>query len=543
MGAVPAVPVERDTLVKSARHNLCETAPISVGRNIASNSSMGIGGMLSGFLVQVLTARYFGASPDMDAFLVAFLLLSFMQSQLQSGGIVAMAFIPSFNRALREGVKEARAFFATTSVLTILLAFCFSLVCLLLATPIVHLLGAGLSSESMALAVRIFKMFSFLFLPLALGALFSAALRAEGHFFAVAFGPVVVNCCIVGSLVLLETCTGIMSYVWGWTLGFLCQLVLVLRPLVTWRALDLRLVSWKNHHLRVFAKTTSFLLLDVLSGLLLLAVERNMASALAPGTVSHINYAKLLYILPLRLVVSPVQLVMFSLFAQHFAAGRTDEMKRASVKTLSLLVFLMLPIALFIMCFSSDIVQLIYERGRFTPQDTQATAGLLTFYALSIPALALWWQLRMVSFALGNVTFPFVTGLLVLVLFYIGSHSLIEPLGASSLALNWAVSYYSASIVLGVGLAYRYDIPFWSSFVKPLWRLSPAVLATFGCISALHWFSFIPRGPDDASWEVAVRIVTYGTVVLGTYMAVAWAVGVEEVRTVSVMIGRRLKRF
>lgn len=499
--------------------------------------------MLSGFLIQVLTAKYFGASPDMDAFLVAFLVLSFMQSQLQSGGIVATAFIPSFNCALREGTKDARAFFATTSVLTILLAFCFSLACLLLATPIVHLLGAGLSPESAALAVRIFKIFSLLFLPLALGALFSATLRAEGRFIAVAFGPVVVNCCIVGSLVLLMTRTGIMSYVWGWTLGFLCQLVIVLRPLVTWPALDLRLVSWKDPHLRVFAKASTLLLFDVLIGLLILAVERNMASALVPGTVSHINYAKLLYIFPLRLVVSPVQLVMFSLFAQHFTAGRTDELKRVSAKTLSLLVFLMLPAALFIICFSSDIVQLIYERGQFTAHDTRATATLLIFYALSIPALALWWQLRMVSFTLGNIAFPLASGILALVLFYIGNRTLLGSLGASSLALNWAVSYYAASVVLGAGLAYRYGIPFWSSFVKPLWRLSPAVLASFGCISVFQWFSLIPEGPDVALWLVAVRIAIYGIAGLATYVAVAWAVGVEEVRTVSAMICDRLKRI
>jgi putative peptidoglycan lipid II flippase len=391
--------------------------------------------------------------------------------------------------------------------------------------------------------VKIFRNFSLLILPLALVALFSATLRAEGHFFAVAFGPVAVNCCIVGSLVLLLTRTGIMSYVWGWTLGILCQLVIVFRPFVTWRAFDLRLVSWKDPHLRIFAKTTTLLVLDVLSGLLLLAVERNMASALAPGTVSHINYAKLLYILPLRLVVSPVQLVMFSLFAQHFTAGRTDELKRASAKTLSLLVFLMLPTALFIMCFSSDIVQLIYERGRFTAQDTKATATLLTFYALSIPALALWWQLRLVSFTLGNVSFPLAAGILALVLFYVGNRALLGLLGAPSLALNWSIAYYVASLVLGAGLAYRYGIPFWSSLVRPLWRLFPAVLAAFGCIIAFQRFSLIPEGPDDASWVVAVRIATYGTAGLATYVAVAWAVGVGEVRIVRAMSCDHLKRF
>jgi putative peptidoglycan lipid II flippase len=234
---------------------------------------------------------------------------------------------------------------------------------------------------------------------------------------------------------------------------------------------------------------------------------------------------------------------MFSLFAQHFAAGRTDELKRISAKALSLVVFLMLPTALFIMCFSSDIVQLVYERGRFTAQDTGATAALLTFYALSIPASALWWQLRMVSFALGNAAFPLAASILAFVLFYIGNRALLGPLGAASLALNWAVSYFAASVVLGAGLAYRFGIPFWSSLVKPLLRLSPAVLAAFGCISAFQRLSLVPQGHNDASWVVAVRIATYGTAGLATYVTFAWAAGVEEVRTVRAMSCDLLKKF
>lgn len=499
--------------------------------------------MLTGFVLQALAAKYFGASPDMDAFLVAFLLLSFLLGQLQSGGLVATAFIPSFNAAIREGAKEARRFFTTACVLTSLLAVCLSLGCLLLATDIVHFLGEGLSPDSAALAVRIFRGLSLLFLPLVLASILSASLRTEGRFLAVAFGPVAINCCIIVSLVLLVPGAGIMSYVWGWSLGILVQCLIVARPLISWPTIDLRLVSLKDPHLRFFAISSSVLFLDAMSGLLLLAVERNMASGLAPGTISHLNYARPLFMIPLRLVVSPAQVVLFALFAQYVAAGRAGELRSTSAKAMRLTVFLVLPAALFIMCFSKDIVQLLYERGQFVAQDTEATATLLTFYALSIPVMALWFQLRSISFALGNVSLPLAASILALVLFYTGNRLFLGPLGAPSLPLTWAAAYCAACLVLGAGVTYRHALPIWGPLLKPLLRLCPAMLAAFGCISAMEQLSLVPRGSDDAWLVMAVRVAAYGTAAGVTYVAVAWAVGVEEVKTISAMGYDRLEKF
>lgn len=227
-----------------------------VGRHIASNSLLSLGVMVTGFAVQVVTAKFFGASPEMDAFLVGFLLLSFLLTQLQAGGIASTAFIPPFNAAIQEGAREARSFFTTTVVLACLVAACLSSACLLLATEIVHAIGPGLSPEAAALAVKVFRVFSLLFLPLTLAALLSASLQAESRFVASAFAPVAINCCVIVSLVFLATRAGIMSYVFGLSLGLLVQCVILLRPLTSWPTIDLSLLTWKNPRLRVLITTT-----------------------------------------------------------------------------------------------------------------------------------------------------------------------------------------------------------------------------------------------------------------------------------------------
>lgn len=541
--AVTDRPLSKDRLTTPVGHNRDDSPPIAVGTNIAITSILSLGGMLSGFIMQVLTAKYFGASAEMDAFLVAFLLLSFLQSQFQAGGIMSSAFIPPFAASLREGPRTARALFSSAAVVVAAVASILSLACVLCADYLIHYLGDGLAPNSFSVAVAIFRLLSILALPLSLAGLFSATLQAQGRFVAAAAAPMVVNCSIAISIVFLVQEQGIMSYVWGLSIGILSNMLLVSRPLAVDPTLDLPLVSWRNPHLRLFLTTASLLLFDAFSGLLLLAAERHFAALLAPGTLSHMNYAKSLYTLPLRLVVTPAQVVLFSLLSRHFALGKTHELQEASAKALALTMFILLPTAIVVMCLSTDIVSLTYQRGRFTSEDTAATATLLRFYAFSIPALAVWWQLRMISFAIKDAALPLVAGLLAFVTFMLGNSALIDALGPSSLALNWGVAYYAASIALSCGLAYRHGVATCPALLRSLLRLFPAALGALISVVLLQRLPLVPDRLGDPQWLAAVRVAIYGIFGFSSYLGIAWITGVEEFETVHAMCRDRIKRF
>ena len=111
-------------------------------------------------------------------------------------------------------------------------------------------------------------------------------------------------------------------------------------------------------------------------------IDRMLASGLAEGRISNMNYANRLFGLPLSIVLVSVVTVVYPIFSKLAAEKKQGEISRVLARAISTSLLAFFPIALICILFSHDMTQIAFQRGMFTPEDTAVAALIL---AIMVP--------------------------------------------------------------------------------------------------------------------------------------------------------------
>jgi putative peptidoglycan lipid II flippase len=115
-------------------------------------------------------------------------------------------------------------------------------------------------------------------------------------------------------------------------------------------------------------------------------VNTILASGLAAGSLSALNYAWLLMLLPQGVFAQSVATAAFPTFSAQAARGQQAEMRATLAATLRAVLYLAVPAAVGLVVLREPLVALIFERGAFTSTSTHLVAAALALYALGLPA-------------------------------------------------------------------------------------------------------------------------------------------------------------
>jgi len=171
-----------------------------------------------------------------------------------------------------------------------------------------------------------------------------------------------------------------------------------------------------------------------------LFVNSWLAAGLGTGAVSWLDYAFRLMYMPIGLFGISIATASLPTISGH-AANRNDAGIRSAVSSgLRMMLMLNVPATVGLLVLATPIVRLIFERGRFTPEDTIATAAALVFYA---PGLVGYSAVKLVSpsfYALGNSRIPVVSSAISVAFNVAVSLILVRSLGHRGLALGTAAA-------------------------------------------------------------------------------------------------------
>jgi putative peptidoglycan lipid II flippase len=135
--------------------------------------------------------------------------------------------------------------------------------------------------------------------------------------------------------------------------------------------------------------------------------------------------------------------------ARHAAASDRPAMRGTVAQALRLMLMLNVPATAALIVLAHPIVELLLERGRFTPQDTAATAAALIFYA---PGLVGYSAVKIISptfYSLGDSRTPVVASVLSVALNLAVNLALVRALGHRGLALGTALAaMFNAAVLL-----------------------------------------------------------------------------------------------
>jgi putative peptidoglycan lipid II flippase len=346
-----------------------------------------LSGSVLGLVRDLLLARLFGANGGTDAFLVAWTVPE-TAFTLVVEGAMSFLMIPLFSKALaqaRPGAEMAAARDMVAATLPRVVAVLTALAgTVALGAPIlVRVIAPGLADPG--LAVTCTRLTSITVLMFGLAGYLSAALRANHVFGAPATIHLAYNIGILGLMWTLSGRLGIVAAAAGVALGSLFMVITQLPSFLRHVGLPRRWrVAGSAVTLGAFAPLAAYTLARQAQ----VFVERFLGSSLAPGTISHLNYAQKVAQMPM-LVALLVCTVTFPALARSVAAGDAETARRrleADVRTVIALIFVA---AAYLIAFAPVVVGVLLEHGEFTAADTAATSAIMRVYAVGLLGHAL----------------------------------------------------------------------------------------------------------------------------------------------------------
>lgn len=340
---------------------------------------------LAGAAKEVLVARQFGTSDQVDAFLLAFMLPSFAITVV--GGSLNTALMPAYVAVREErGAEAAQALLSTIMALSIALLAGAGLV---LATVVPFLLPL-LAPQFTPSKLMLTRELSYLLLPSLVLAgtttTWTAALNARGRFAVPSAAGLAVPLASIVVLLALGHSFGIRALAVGMVLGYLVEAVCVGMAL---RREGISIRPRWGSGLTPAVRQVVQQYVPMVAGMLVLGtnpvIDQVMAARLGPGSVASLGYGTKVEAFAMGIGA----LSLGSAILPHFsrlAASKDWGALQQTIRTYSGLVMAVtVPLTVAAVALSGPIVRLLFQRGAFTEADTLLVASIQALSLAAIP--------------------------------------------------------------------------------------------------------------------------------------------------------------
>lgn len=521
---------------------------LTLGRASLLMAAMVLLSRITGFGRMVVTANLYGRNALTDAYNAAFNIPDTI-SILIAGGALATGFVPVFTELVSRGDEEGarRTFRAMFTVL----AASFGLITLALFA--LTFTGAGqqialkqVQPQYVGLYLYILRVLLAAQFFFVVGGLFTGTLNALRLFWYAAVQPVVFNLGIIvfGIAGPKLWGAGIESQAWGALVGALIGSIFIQIPAVRRSGLSLApLWDVRDAGVQRVLKSLAPIVFGLASGqVIALNLPRFLAGS-GTGAITAIDNANRIMQLPLAILASGPAIALFPtlalLAAQKDEIGLREQLTAALRRTLALTVLA----SALLLALGVPLVRVLLEHGRFSADDTDATARVLACYAVGLVALAAQQILARGFYAVGRTREPVTLGIAAMIAFALfGLVSNAFNGGAAGLALAASLAICALSLAMSASL--KKALGGWDAgrTLSALWKSivagSAAYVAALGVVLVF--------GAHAASGHGAVKLLVNGALlsvagVLGAlaFVGVGSALGLEETRAVAARFASR----
>lgn len=466
---------------------------------------------------EIVVAAIYGAGATFSAFTVAFQIPNVIRTFVADQALVS-SLVPVFT-GLREDGDEERAWRVASTVVSVLLI-------LLLPLTALAMLGADFlvdiavydrnQSIDLDLAATLFRIMIPVVVLMSLGGVIIGILNSYGKFGPPAFAQLGFNAAAVVLLIAVQPSgDDIEVYAWAILLATLFQ---ALMPAPWLRGHGQRLVlghAFRDPAVRAVVVAMLPVMLALATLNLNNIVNTYWSSRLTTDQLlgdggagpATIYKAFGVFQLPQGIFSLAVATVFFPLFARYAARRDMDGFRDATVASCRQIVVLLMPASVFMFVLAEPIVQLLFERGEFTADNTTLVAAALQGFAVGLVGNGGIQLLMRGFFSLRTLWTPAVIGLFVNLLGNIVLGGLLHgPLGVRGITLSMAIANTASFVVMFAILRRRLG-------GAPITPIASAILVS-GLVSAVCVFV------GWTGWE-AVEQLGDGTAVHVASMLVA----------------------
>lgn len=501
---------------------------------------------ISGLVRELLIAATFGASTLTDAFNVAFRIPNLFR-RLFAEGAFSQAFVPVLAASkAQHGEAATRLLIDRVATVLAWVLLALSLLGVLAAPVLVWLLASGLRQVEAGNGFEVAVVMTRWMFPyiacMSLVALASGVLNTWRRFAVPAATPVLLNLAMIvaawlgapwfrslGLEPIYALAGGVMA---GGVLQLGVQVAALRRlgllPSIGCSPKSLR-EAWADEGTQRVLKLMAPALLGVSVAQVSLLINTQIASHLAPGSVSWLSYADRLMEFPVALLGVALGVVLMPQLAAAKAAGEPERYSSMLDWGLRLVVLLAVPCALALLVFARPLVAVLYHYGAFSDHDVQQTSLALMGWGVGLIGVIAIKVLAPGYYASQDIRTPVKIAAVVLVLTQLLNIGLVPLFRHAALSLSIGIGALINALWLLRGLLKRGSYvpsPGWGRFVLQVLAAS-AMLTVFlaWAASAFDW--------TQLRAHVFARIGLLALIMMGSaviYFGVARVLGIRLVQ-------------
>ena len=360
-------------------------------------------------LIREMSIAYIGgAGADVDAYQLAFMIPEIL-NHVAASGFLSITFIPIFIKYLSDNNEAEgwRIFSIIINTIGMILLFLIALTTVF-TYPLIKILAPGINDPKIidyaVSMTRIIMPAQFFFFT---GGLFMAVQYAREKFIFPALAPLIYNLGIIIGGIALGPQLGMKGFSYGVLFGagignFLLQYIGAKRVGMNYSFV----FSYRHPDFKKYILLTLPLMVGMTMIFSTEICFKFFGSYLPPGNISALNFAFRVMFMVVGFFGQAVGVASFPYLSQLAAKNNISKMNTLLNDTLKNYIALIIPFSVLIAVLRYEIIYVLFERGKFTAENTQVASKILLFLMIGAFAFAAQTVVVRGYYAMQNTLFP-----------------------------------------------------------------------------------------------------------------------------------------
>lgn len=401
-----------------------------------------------GLVREQVMAATFGASGITDAFTVAYRIPNMLRD-LFAEGAFSSAFVPVFTKVRTLGDEGARTLLWSMGIVLLLLTGAICTGVILFAPEVVRLMTDAdftADPERFELTIQMVRIMAPFLTLVSLAALFMGALNTLKMFFVPALAPALFNVVMIACMIFLPPVLEergahpALSLALGVLFGGFFQMLLQVPLLLMKNYGPTGQLSFKNEWTGRILNRLGIGTVGIAATQINILVTTILATGTQIGAVSWLTYAFRLFQFPVGILSVSIAGSNLVHFSEALKKGEKEEARSILSTSYQMSWLLIAPAFALMLSLDLESVNLVFERGAFSRQDSLNSAVALKQYLWGLPFYGLYKIFAPSFFALDRPKIPVMISVFCITVNIIFCMILVPEFGFGILALGTSLS-------------------------------------------------------------------------------------------------------
>lgn len=406
-----------------------------------------LGSKVLGFFREALIASNYGSGSGTDTFFIALSAITLFSTLILQ--TVNTTLIPILSDVEAQEGKKGKQNHLNNFLNTMAVgAFILMIIGYFVTPLLMKLLGKGFVGEQFDLAILLTRIGLPTLIFSSIVGIFRGYLQSEERFNESAAAAFPKNIVYILFLIFLSQYFSIKALMVAAVVAEASQLLIQIPSL---RKLGYRYkmtIDLQDKYMQRLAVLIPPILVSVAISDLNNLIDKSMASSLAQGSVSSLNYANVLNNIVMSVFVTAIITVIFPMLSKEANSENFDKLKKLMHTSLNIVLLITIPAAIGMIVLATPAVKFAYQRGEFGEAATIMTSGALVYYSIGLVASGVKSLLTRVFYSLKDTKTPMINSAYALGLNFIFNLILIQFMGHRGLALATSLSAIFTAITL-----------------------------------------------------------------------------------------------